>query len=381
MRIAIASHNPVKLAAAGNALRRLFPEVEVAAVDADPGVSASPRSDEEAITGARNRARGAWETSGFDLGVGLEGGTTTIAGRHMTGGWCALYDGAGFSLGGGGHILLPREVDRLVDGEGRELGHAMDALTGGTNTKQKIGAIGILTGGLSNRRKAYEDIVAYSLVPLISPELFPPRVGGSQLKPAPRGAGAPDAGAAQTVRLPADRRPEKIAVGSGNPLKLRAVKKVLAQMGENIEVVAVPAESGVSHTPQSNEETIAGAARRAREAKKTDRAAWGIGLEGGMARFAGTWFSGVWCVITDGNRSFPGGGVHFQLPPHLVERIVKNKEEMGPCLDEISGVKTSKKKMGAEGILTKGLLDRENTLAAAFRYALAPFLHPGWYGL
>ncbi|MCX6349578.1 MAG: DUF84 family protein, partial [Candidatus Aureabacteria bacterium] len=58
-----------------------------------------------------------------------------------------------------------------------------------------------------------------------------------------------------------------VAVGSTNPVKRRAVA----------------AASGVSSTPLSNEETIAGARRRAQAARRAARARWGVGLEGGMA--------------------------------------------------------------------------------------------------
>jgi len=180
MKIAVGSLNPVKIAAARGALERLYPEAEFISVSAESGVSANPRSDEEAIAGAKNRARAARELAGADLGVGLEGGTAEIDGIHMTAGWCALCDGENYHIGGGGHIVLPPEADRLVAREGLELGAAMDRLSGGENTKQKSGAIGILTGGLSSRRQAYENIILYALAPLVSPELYasPPSCAG-----------------------------------------------------------------------------------------------------------------------------------------------------------------------------------------------------------
>mgnify|MGYP003802391465 CR=1 FL=1 len=172
MLIAVGSHNPIKTAAARATLIRLYPRARFLEVDTEPGVSACPRSDEEAIAGAKTRARQARERGRADLGVGLEGGTATIDGAHMTAGWCALFDGERFHLGGGGHIVLPPAVDRMIDGEGAELGTAMDRLSGGSNTKQKNGAIGILTAGLSSRQRAYEDIIAYALASLISAEWY-----------------------------------------------------------------------------------------------------------------------------------------------------------------------------------------------------------------
>jgi inosine/xanthosine triphosphatase len=172
MKIAVGSHNPVKINAARHVLSEVYPGAEIIPAAVESGVSSNPRGDEEAIAGAKNRARKARESAGADLGVGLEGGTTTIAGKHMTGGWCAVFDGKRYSLGGGGHILLPPAVDRGITREGKELGETMDELSGGRNTKQKMGAIGILTRGLSSRQQAYEYILTYALAPLLSPGYY-----------------------------------------------------------------------------------------------------------------------------------------------------------------------------------------------------------------
>jgi inosine/xanthosine triphosphatase len=171
----------------------------------------------------------------------------------------------------------------------------------------------------------------------------------------------------------------KIAIGSLNPLKLAAVKSILSRTSRGDAFVAVAADSGVSHTPLSNSKTIAGARRRAEEARKIAGADWGVGLEGGMNRVAGEWFTCVWCVIFDGRRATAGGGVHFQLPPAVVRAIVEEGKEMGPAMDELAGTTMSKQKMGAEGILTAGLIDRKTTFEIAAIYALAPRLSPEYY--
>lgn len=172
MLIAVGSKNPVKISAVENVFRRIYPRIEVAAVEVDSLVSDMPTTDGEALKGARTRARRARESVGADLGVGLEGSSTVIMGRHLTGGWAAVYDGVTFGLGGGGHLLLPQEVSRKITVEGKELGTAIDEITGGVNTKQKSGAIGVLTRGLSSRQEAYEYILIYALAPFITPELY-----------------------------------------------------------------------------------------------------------------------------------------------------------------------------------------------------------------
>lgn len=172
MKIAVGSHNPIKIAATKNILGRVFPEADIIATEAYSGVSDMPLSDEEAIQGARNRARHSRDLIQADLGVGLEGGTNIVAGHHFTAGWAAIFDGKKYGIGGGGHLLLPATVNWKIIKEKKELGTAIDELVGITNTKQKMGAIGILTEGLRTRQQAYEFILIYALAPILSPNLY-----------------------------------------------------------------------------------------------------------------------------------------------------------------------------------------------------------------
>jgi non-canonical (house-cleaning) NTP pyrophosphatase len=48
----------------------------------------------------------------------------------------------------------------------------MDRLTGEHNTKQRQGAVGILTAGLVDRQAAYEVILSYALARFLTPELW-----------------------------------------------------------------------------------------------------------------------------------------------------------------------------------------------------------------
>ena len=82
----------------------------------------------------------------------------------------ALRDGREF-LGGSLAMPLPPAVAALVR-SGVELGHAMDALTGGTDTKHGAGAVGILTNGMIDRQRAYETLVTYALSPVIAAEFW-----------------------------------------------------------------------------------------------------------------------------------------------------------------------------------------------------------------
>ena len=99
-------------------------------------------SDEETITGARNRARAARLAINADLGFGLEGGVHSDPIGLMLQGWVVVTDGNGREgVAGAGRLPLPPMIaDRVLAGE--KLGPVMDDLLGETNIKAKGGAVG-----------------------------------------------------------------------------------------------------------------------------------------------------------------------------------------------------------------------------------------------
>jgi inosine/xanthosine triphosphatase len=170
--ITVGSTNPVKIAAVRVVASQAFPGAEVIGFDIDSGVSEQPWGDEETRRGALNRAQAALVAIGSDLGVGLEGGVLETEMGLMTCAWCVIVDREGrIGVGGGVHMRLPPPVARALQA-GAELGPAMDQLTGQHNTKQAQGAVGILTGGLSNRQSAYGQLVAMALAPFVKMEYY-----------------------------------------------------------------------------------------------------------------------------------------------------------------------------------------------------------------
>ena len=163
-RVAVGSKNPVKLAAARAVVTRLAKNVSVEAIEVASGVPDQPFGDEETIRGALARARAAREKLDADFGIGLEGGVVEMPdGSMRTCAWAAVVSRSGrHGVGGSLAMPLPDAVAELIRG-GMELGHAMDKLTGHSNTKHGAGAVGILTAGLVDRQAAYEVLVAYAM--------------------------------------------------------------------------------------------------------------------------------------------------------------------------------------------------------------------------
>ena len=171
-RIIVGSRNPVKIAAVRAVVGRVAPAADVGGVAVASGVPDQPWGDDETIAGARARARAALDLSGAELAVGLEGGVVRTPHAVRTCAWAVAVDRDGREGVGGSLVMpLPPAVARLLE-DGMELGHAMDQVSGRVNTKHGHGAVGILTGGLVDRQRAYEHLVTYALAPWLAPEYW-----------------------------------------------------------------------------------------------------------------------------------------------------------------------------------------------------------------
>ena len=170
--VIVGSTNPVKIAAVRAVLERVGSGALVEGIAVPSGVRDQPEGDEETIRGATQRARTALEIRDVDLAIGIEGGVVDEHGHMRTCAWAAVVARDGrIGVGGSLAMPLPDRVAALVR-EGVELGHAMDRITGGRDTKRGTGAVGILTAGLVDRQRAYETLVTYALAPFLSPTYY-----------------------------------------------------------------------------------------------------------------------------------------------------------------------------------------------------------------
>lgn len=174
--IAVGSLNPVKVGAVASVIQRIWPQARVDGVAVDSGVSAQPMKDDEAIEGARTRARLARTQMGADLGLGLEGYTIDMPQGMFVSAWVVAVaiteqGDEAVGLGASGRFLLPERVARAVRA-GAELGPLMDQFVDQHNTKQRQGAVGILTDGLVQRKEALEVGVLFALTRFIVPHHY-----------------------------------------------------------------------------------------------------------------------------------------------------------------------------------------------------------------
>lgn len=147
-----------------------------------------------------------------------------------------------------------------------------------------------------------------------------------------------------------------IYVGSKNPAKISAVKKVLDQ-----EVIIIPKDvpSSVSSQPMSDEETRDGAVNRAMYLIENVGAELAIGLEGGVVTEQNNrmLLCNWGALVTKEKKIYTAGGARIYLPEDITEEI-RSGSELGDVIDQWAGGIDIRKKEGAVGVLTNGLVDR-----------------------
>lgn len=172
----------------------------------------------------------------------------------------------------------------------------------------------------------------------------------------------------------------RVAVGSMSESKLRAARAVCARAFPGAVVEGIDVSSGVAAQPTNQDDTIRGARRRAREAQRILDADLGIGIEGGIFQDAyGAWLCAWAAVVERSGRETLASGIRFPLPAWMADRALRG-EELGAVVDASLGEGDAHETLGAIGLLTNGLLDRQAALEQALTAALAPVLASSLYG-
>lgn len=173
-KIIIASKNPVKINAVKIGFEKVFPNLdsEYIGISVPSNVSDQPMTNEETLTGAINRANNAKkERPDADFWIGIEGGIDKINNEMEVFAWIVITTNDKTGKAKTGTFFLPQKIMELVD-SGKELGDADDIVFGHNNSKQKSGAVGMLTGDIITRTSYYVEAVVLALIPFKNTELY-----------------------------------------------------------------------------------------------------------------------------------------------------------------------------------------------------------------
>ncbi len=171
MIINIGSKNLVKI----DALKEIlidYPrlkDAEVFPLEAGSGVADQPKSLDETISGAMNRAKSAFQNC--DYSVGIESGLMKVPKTntgYMDVSACAIFNGQEYFLGLSSAWEPPKKVVEFMIQEGMDMNDA--AYKAGLTDNLKIGSaeglIGIVSKGLLTRKEYTKEAIRTALIRL-----------------------------------------------------------------------------------------------------------------------------------------------------------------------------------------------------------------------
>ena len=166
MKVNVGTENSLKVEAARAVFAAAFVEddIEVSAIDVPSGVPAQPFGEQVAI-GAINRAHAALLDA--DYGVGIKAGIVPFPGceERFSVQFCAIVDRDGeVTVGHGPGYTLPREVIAALEA-GSDLNREMSRISGIDEIREKMGAIGYLSNGITDRLAITREAVLMALIP------------------------------------------------------------------------------------------------------------------------------------------------------------------------------------------------------------------------
>ncbi len=152
-----------------------------------------------------------------------------------------------------------------------------------------------------------------------------------------------------------------IIICSKNKAKNDAVSSVMQQYFEDMEILSLQTNSGVSETPVGDEEGITGCMNRIKDAlNQNENGNLYVAMEGILSETTyGTFLCG-WTVIYNKNENeyYYGCSSKVKVPNEIIEKTDKNKrlsdvvaEFVGSTGDEVSLI-------GTNGMLTNGAYTR-----------------------
>ncbi len=170
MIINIGSQNPTKIAGVKNLItgHPLFKGAIVSGVDIQIEEFGHPKSLDETVQGAMDRAFSALQDGDYSFGIesGLMVVPRTKSG-YMETTVCAIYDGENYHLGIGPAFEWPKKmVDLILSGQDGSQAFKQIGLTTDEKVGTQNGGIHVLTNGKINRTRLNELAVMMALIHL-----------------------------------------------------------------------------------------------------------------------------------------------------------------------------------------------------------------------
>jgi len=177
MIINVGSGNNVKVDAVKETLKYydMFSRAEVVSVSVSSGISDQPKTIDEILKGAKNRAKSAFKNCIYSFGIesGFAKVPYTKTGfMELTS--CAVFDGKNYHIGLSSAFECPPKVMEAIEKNRINLNQACSeaGLTENPNIGSSDGIIGLLTKGRVTRKDYTKQAIMMALIQLENRELF-----------------------------------------------------------------------------------------------------------------------------------------------------------------------------------------------------------------
>lgn len=174
-----------------------------------------------------------------------------------------------------------------------------------------------------------------------------------------------------------------ILVGSTNEGKIIACERAFQRAFGPADVRGIAVSSGVAEQPQGDE-CFVGARNRAEAVRRAANSLhipvdYAVGIEGGMIRLHDRWFGfSTACILDRNERMGYGTSPMFELPAAMAASLLDGRL-LGDIVTELTGDEAFRSRCGAVGLLTNGVLTREQAHEYGVLAALAPHLTAEMY--
>ncbi|MDD8017625.1 MAG: inosine/xanthosine triphosphatase [Bacteroidota bacterium] len=181
MLVRIASTRPPKVNGVKKAVEKMLHHfhlqntpVRFETFQVESGVADTPKSLEELMLGAQQRARAAFQKGELEvaISVGVEGGLFQIGEKVFLQSWCCVFDGEEFSYGSSGSIEIPHALADAVMKNGSDLGHVIDEFAQKGDVRSHQGTFGVLTDDFVTREDSFESAAIFALTPYFNKAMY-----------------------------------------------------------------------------------------------------------------------------------------------------------------------------------------------------------------
>jgi non-canonical (house-cleaning) NTP pyrophosphatase len=172
----------------------------------------------------------------------------------------------------------------------------------------------------------------------------------------------------------------RIFLGSTNSTKINAITEAIASFPEQLAGSIIEAVLVDSLEQPFNEDIKKGGIARAKAAlvkagkKDPDETVYGVGIEGGLLKYMGTWYITAYChVMRDDGQEHGAWTSMLECPKDIVDAVKREAQSLGNVVEKMAKDKHWDSSGGAFGALTGGRFTRFHALRNALILCFSPF--------